>query len=120
MDSVTAQTHTQIVTPDSTEISHHRLRIAATVCWKLFERCTKVSPSHLGRNYGKFKVWCGNLGVRQDGHASLDWRFKDDDIMENEVFSMLTDLEDDLQQGEHGGPNMLLCILLTSACSIKF
>lgn len=100
MESVLVPNHTQIVAPGTIDTSHHRLRITATVCWKLFERCTKVSPSHLGRNYGKFKVWCGNLGVRQGGHASLDWRLKDDDTMENEVFSMLTDLEDDLQQGK--------------------
>ena len=100
MASVSAPAHTQIVAPGTTDTTHHRLWIAATVCWKLFERCTKVSPSHLGRHYGKFKVWCGNLGVRHGGHASLDWRLKDDDVMENEVFSMLTDLEDDLQQGK--------------------
>ena len=119
MDAVSAPAHTQIVTPGNTDTSHHRLRITATVCWKLFERCTKVSPSHLGRNYGKFKVWCGNLGVRQGGHASLDWRLKDDDIMENEVFSMLTDLEDDLQQGEQIGKSMLPKIVLTFACLLK-
>jgi hypothetical protein len=102
------------VIPGTTETSHHRLRITATVCWKLFERCAKVSPSHLGRSYGKFKVWCGKLGVRQGGHASLDWTLKDDDdVMENEVFSMLTDLEDDLQQGKQNELSMHLCTLLT-------
>ena len=106
-------THTQIVTPATTDASHHRLRIAATACWKLFERCTQLSPSHLGRNYGKFKVWCGNLGVRRGGHASLDWRLKDDDTMKTEVFSMLTDLEDDLQQGKSSTSRMSLNILLT-------
>lgn len=116
MDSVSVPPHTQIVTPGTTETSHHRLRITATVCWKLFERCAKVSPSHLGRNYGKFKVWCGNLGVRQGGHASLDWRLKDDDVMENEVFSMLTDLEDDLQQGKQNGLRTRLCVSLTFVC----
>lgn len=119
MASVSAPAHTQIVAPGPTDTSHHRLRIAATACWKLFERCTKASPSHLGRNYGKFKVWCGNLGVRQGGHASLDWRLKGDDIMENEVFSMLTDLEDDLQQGEQSGQSMFFKILLTLACLLK-
>jgi hypothetical protein len=119
MDSATAQPHTQIVTPGTTETSHHRLRIAAAVCWKLFERCNKVSPSHLGRNYGRFKVWCGNLGVRQGGHASLDWRLKDDDVMENEVFSMLTDLEDDLQQGKPSRLSIPPWVLLTSVRLFK-
>lgn len=77
-----------------------------------------MSTPHLGRNYGKFKVWCGNLGVRQGGHASLDWRLKDDDIMENEVFSMLTDLEDDLQQGKQSRPSMPLDVSLILVCSL--
>ena len=119
MESVAAPIHTCDVAPSTTETSHHRLRIAATVCWKLFEKCTRVSPSHLSRNYGKFKVWCGNLGVRQGGHASLDWRLKDDDIMENEVFSMLTDLQYDLQQGKPGGPTISLNIILTFSRFLK-
>lgn len=63
-----------------------------------------MSTSHLNREYGKFKVWCGNLGVRQGGHASLDWRLKDDETTENEVYSMLTDLEDDLLQSMYSSP----------------
>lgn len=98
MDSPSAIPQTQNVIPDADDTSHDRLRQIATTCWKLFEKCTRMSPSHLNREYGKFKVWCGNLGVGQGGHASLDWRLKDDEIMENEVYSMLTELEDDLLQ----------------------
>ena len=48
-----------------------------------------------------------------------DWRLKDDDTMENEVFSMLTDLEDDLQQGKQGESSMPLRTLLTLVFVLK-
>jgi len=134
MASVPFSAHTHVVTPGTTDTSHHRLRIAATACWKLFEECGKLLPSrlmpwrinfgsslptNLDRIYGKFKMWCGNLGVRQGGHASLDWRLKDDDIMETEVFSMLIDLEDDLQQGKKSRPGIAFDNLLTLVCLFK-
>ena len=84
------------------------LQFAATSCWKLFERCSQVNSTTLSSSdvdlqktlvdheYGKFKVWCGSLGVRQSGHASLDWRLKDADMMAHEILVMLRELEDDL------------------------
>lgn len=117
MDSASAAAHAQVVNPDVAGTSQHRLRLTAITCWKLFERCTELSSPHLSRNYGKFKVWCGNLGVRQGGHASLDWQLKDDEVMENEVFSMLTDLEDDLHQSEFGGSAMPFFNVLTYVCA---
>lgn len=87
--------------------SAHRLRTAATLCWRLFGRCIKDSSGGtllncLHRDYGKFKIWSGDLGARQGGHASLDWRLKGAEIMENEVFLMLKDLEEDLRECQSG------------------
>lgn len=90
----------------------NRLRIVATSCWKIFESCSRIPDTTLSpqdadlrtslvdQEYGRFKVWCGSLGVRQSGHASLDWRLKDAEMVENETFIMLKDLEDDLGQCE--------------------
>lgn len=99
--------------------SHDRIRLTATVCWKLFERCTKTSPAHLSRDYGRFRVWCGNLGVRQGGHGSLDWTLKDDEVTEKEVFSMLKDLADDLLQSQYEKPSTFITGSLTSADSLR-
>jgi hypothetical protein len=86
----------------------NRLQLVATSCWKLFEKCSQTSSVTISsgdadlrntlvdQEYGKFKVWCGSLGVRQGGHASLDWRLKDADMMAHEILVMLRELEDDL------------------------
>lgn len=84
-----------------------RLRSVAMSCWRLFEQCNTSSLVYLQSgvpsdtvtyDYGRFRIWCGNLSVRQGGHASLDWRLRDAEAMEATIFTMLKDLEDDLQQ----------------------
>jgi hypothetical protein len=95
----------------------NRLQLVATSCWKIFEKCSQTSSVNLSSSdadlrkalvdheYGKFKVWCGSLGVRQSGHASLDWRLKDADMMAHEILVMLRELEDDLGQCKCHGRN---------------
>lgn len=87
-----------------------RLRGVAISCWCLFDNIanslflkskpddTGAQPDFLLYDYGRFKIWCGNLGVRQGGHASLDWRLRDAETMKSTIHGMLNDLEDDLQQ----------------------
>lgn len=89
-----------------------RLRTVAISCWRLFDECLRILSTYsqpddireytrlLNYDYGRFKVWSGNLGVRQGGHASLDSRLRDAEAMENTIFNMLKDLEDDLQKCE--------------------
>lgn len=50
---------------------------------------------------GRFLSWCGNLGARQHGHISLDWRLRDSTNMFQRVVSHLSGLTDDLEDCEH-------------------
>jgi hypothetical protein len=49
--------------------------------------------------YDRFKIWSGNLGARQKGHASLDWRLWDAEVMTTSVRKLLNMLGEQLENG---------------------
>jgi hypothetical protein len=49
--------------------------------------------------FDRFKIWSGNLGARQKGHASLDWRLRDAEVMTTSIRKLLNMLEEQLGNG---------------------
>ncbi|KAL3423082.1 hypothetical protein PVAG01_04829 [Phlyctema vagabunda] len=47
---------------------------------------------------GRFRVWCGNLGAVQSGHASLDFRIRDSPIMHGNIWQVLSELQRNLSE----------------------
>lgn len=52
----------------------------------------------------RFKIWAGNIGVFADGHASLDYRLRDNENARNLMKSFLGSLIDFLRRGSHLQP----------------
>jgi hypothetical protein len=49
--------------------------------------------------FGRFRVWTGNLGALAKGHSALDWRLRDADVMRSTVLSLLEELLNTLELG---------------------
>jgi hypothetical protein len=49
--------------------------------------------------FDRFKIWSGNLGARQKGHASLDWRLRDAEVMTTSIRKLLNMLGEQLENG---------------------
>jgi hypothetical protein len=49
--------------------------------------------------FDRFKIWSGNLGARQKGHASLDWRLRDAEVMTTSIRKLLDMLGEQLGNG---------------------
>lgn len=49
--------------------------------------------------FGRFRVWSGNLGALQKGHSSLDYRLRDAPLLSAEVSKLLKELEENLHAG---------------------
>ena len=85
------------------------IRTGATKAVVQFGRCQaaiKTNPQidirsdatlQLSEAYGRFRLWAGNLGVFQNGHASLDWRLRDGGNMSKSVLRLIKDLNDNLE-----------------------
>lgn len=66
----------------------------------LTSHLTKAKPEHLlelplsiiQSQYGKFKVWCGNLGALSTGYSSLDYRLRESAVMQSTVAKLLLQL----------------------------
>ncbi|KAK5683233.1 hypothetical protein LTS10_004764 [Elasticomyces elasticus] len=75
----------------------------ASLCAKLPETASRhleQMPLHaLDNEFDRFKIWSGNLGARQSGHASLDWRLRDAATMSTSISKLLGDLKEHLQEG---------------------
>lgn len=61
----------------------------------------QMTPSTLEDEYDHFKMWSGNLGALQKGHASLDWRLCDAEVMSTSIREILTILEKDLSGSQY-------------------
>jgi len=57
-------------------------------------------PDSLEDEYDRFKVWSGNLGAQQKGHASLDWRLQDAETMSSSILKLLKILIDHLENSK--------------------
>ena len=77
------------------------LHTFATLCHKLEwdNSSDKSCLVDLEEEFGRFKIWTGNLGVLAKGHGSLDWRLRDADVMRSTILSLLQQLNRTLQLG---------------------
>jgi len=50
--------------------------------------------------YGRFNIWARNVGVFASGHASLDYRLREDPQPRVLVGGLLEGLQDQLQRGK--------------------
>ncbi|KAH8680424.1 hypothetical protein BGZ61DRAFT_456675 [Ilyonectria robusta] len=56
----------------------------------------QLPPTSIESQFGKFRVWCGNLGALQPGFASLDYRLRESRIMQANVTELLQQLDTSL------------------------
>ncbi|OJD38859.1 macro domain-containing protein [Diplodia corticola] len=57
------------------------------------EHRSLIDPTSLEDEYGRFRVWSGNLGAQQKGHSSLDYRLRDSPLLHSNVLKLLHELE---------------------------
>lgn len=59
-----------------------------------------LSSIEIEEEFGRFKIWAGNLGALAKGHSALDWRLRDAEVMRSTVLSLLQELNSALELGE--------------------
>lgn len=81
------------------------MQLFASLCTKSLDAPTKypdtTPPDALENEYDRFKVWSGNLGARQRGHTSLDWRLRDAEVMSTSIRKLLEMLEEHLKNSTY-------------------
>src|SRR4051794_39618294 len=48
--------------------------------------------------YGRLRVWAGNIGAHQSGRASLDYRLRDASHIKDQIIRLLDDLQLSLRE----------------------
>ncbi|KAF2262112.1 hypothetical protein CC78DRAFT_520841 [Lojkania enalia] len=48
--------------------------------------------------FGRYRVWSGNLGALQKGHSSLDYRLRDSPLLSSNTLKLLKELEQNLSE----------------------
>lgn len=81
------------------------MELFAVICTSSLTAPTRyveqMTPSILEDAYDRLKIWSGNLGALQSGHASLDWRLRDAEVMSTTVRETLDILEKDLSRSKY-------------------
>ena len=49
--------------------------------------------------FGRFRVWAGNIGAHQHGRVSLDYRLRDASRLKGQIIKFLEDLDETLHDG---------------------
>lgn len=57
-----------------------------------------IDNEALQDEFGRFRVWAGNLGALQKGHSSLDYRLRDSPLLLDETIKLLDELETNLSE----------------------
>jgi hypothetical protein len=52
----------------------------------------------LDDEFGRFRVWAGNLGALQKGHSSLDYRLRDSPLLSSNTLKLLKELEENIAE----------------------
>ena len=60
------------------------------------EYCKSMPPDKLEWEFGRFKLWCGNLGALQNGKSSLDSRLRKSVVVRTNVLRHLARLDQTL------------------------
>jgi hypothetical protein len=89
------------------------LEAQASACGVLFNRLKTILSEDasqeraglltaLDDQHGRFNIWAGNIGVFAAGHASLDYRLREELQPKSLVGGLLDGLQDHLQRGMCG------------------
>lgn len=57
-----------------------------------------IDSQGLEDEFGRLRVWSGNLGALQKGHSSLDYRLRDSPLLSSNTLKLLKELEDNLSE----------------------
>lgn len=60
----------------------------------------QMPPREVEEAYGRFRIWLGNLGALQRGHASLDYRVRESAVMKTNIVTLLKQLLTNLRESE--------------------
>jgi hypothetical protein len=73
----------------------------AVVCHEIEQHAPldAAACEEMREEFGRFRVWTGNLGALAKGHSALDWRLRDADVMRSTVLSLLEELLNTLELG---------------------
>jgi hypothetical protein len=58
-----------------------------------------LSSTKVEDELARFKIWATNIGAMNIGRASLDYRLRDAEYLQEDVASLLEDLKENLRQG---------------------
>lgn len=58
----------------------------------------QIDREVLEDEFGRFRVWSGNLGALQKGHSSLDYRLRDSPLLSGNALKFLEELNDNLNE----------------------
>lgn len=56
----------------------------------------QVDQEAIEDEFGRFRVWAGNLGALQKGHSSLDYRLRDSPLLSGNALKFLDELQQNL------------------------
>ena len=59
----------------------------------------QIQPEDVKDEFGRFRIWSGNIGAHRIGRSSLDYRLRDASHIRQRVVSLLDDLKEILQDG---------------------
>jgi hypothetical protein len=84
-----------------------RFNTCATSFARLSQLCDKpdykygdqVKASEVQDEFGRFRVWAGNIGARRTGRVSLDYRLREASHMMHRVTDLLDELNSTLKEG---------------------
>lgn len=66
----------------------------------------QIEEGEVQDEFGRLRVWAGNMCAYQTGEPSLDNRLRDAVLVRQQVFSLLEDLYDNLREGEQSTYNV--------------
>ncbi|KAH0370304.1 hypothetical protein KCU65_g2601, partial [Aureobasidium melanogenum] len=76
------------------------IRSFAVVCHATEDiRSASSCCDDVKEEFGRFRIWTGNLGALAKGHSALDWRLRDANVMRSTVLSLLEELRNTLELG---------------------
>ncbi|RDW59873.1 hypothetical protein BP6252_12960 [Coleophoma cylindrospora] len=73
-------------------------RLIATLATGEQEHRESMPPATIKNEYGRLRIWSGNLGALQSGRSSLDFRLRESLVMQSNVTKLLIKLNQILQR----------------------
>lgn len=88
---------------NGTTLAHDGLRVAhlfrsLQVTWQQAQPIGDIEYSNFHNEKDRFHLWATSLGLYQQGHASLDYRFRDAAFLQAHTQKLLQDMSLALEQ----------------------